>query len=151
MKTKHIIFTVITILALSACSKEEDHYDSKNIKVDSVFDKKNDSDANDDKKADNKETKETIKKEDSNKKKQEDTNKKPTQNNQTNKKYITTESLNLRQEPSIDQDNIISTVDLGTNVEALEEVEKNGSIWVKIKYQDNTGYVIKDFLQEVQN
>ena len=151
MKTKHIIFTVITILALSACSKEEDHYDSKNIKVDSVFDKKNDSDANDDKKTDNKETKETIKKEDSNKKKQEDTNKKPTQNNQTNKKYITTESLNLRQEPSIDQDNIISTVDLGTNVEALEEVEKNGSIWVKIKYQDNTGYVIKDFLQEVQN
>ncbi len=151
MKTKHVIFTVITILALSACSKEEDHYDSKNIKVDSVFDKKNDSDANDDKKTGNKETKETIKKEDSNKKKQEDTNKKPTQNNQTNKKYITTESLNLRQEPSIDQDNIISTVDLGTNVEALEEVEKDGSIWVKIKYQDNTGYVIKDFLQEVQN
>lgn len=151
MKTKRIIFTVITILALSACSKEEDHYDSKNIKVDSVFDKKNDSDANDDKKTDNKETKETIKKEDSNKKKQEDTNKKPTQNNQTNKKYITTESLNLRQEPSTDQDNIISTVDLGTNVEALEEVEKNGNIWVKIKYQDNTGYVIKDFLQEVQN
>lgn len=173
MKAKNLIYSAMILLSLAACNKEADHYESKNVKVDSVFDKVEDAkDSNDtnnqaDKKenqdnqqASNNQNQEKNKDQNGNNDQAKEEDKKnPNENNKDNnannsnnkKKYKATSSLNLRTDPNTNADNIITAIDLGTEFEALEELEANGKAWVKLEYQGKTGYVVKDLLQEVNN
>lgn len=165
MKVKNIIYSTMILLILASCNKEEDHYESKNVKVDSVFDKKNetlDDKENQDNNDSNQQEDNQENKEDNNQNQEENVNgdeekeNSPDSNNnesenQDKKKYKATNSLNLRTAPNTNADNIILAIDLGTEFEAIEELEANGQSWVKLEYQGKTGYVVKDLLEEVNN
>lgn len=165
MKVKNIIYSTMILLILASCNKEEDHYESKNVKVDSVFDKKNetlDDKENQDNNDSNQQEDNQENKEDNNQNQEENVNgdeekeNSPDSNNnesenQDKKKYKATNSLNLRTAPNTNADNIILAIELGTEFEAIEELEANGRSWVKLEYQGKTGYVVKDLLEEVNN
>ena len=168
MKVKNIIYSTMILLILASCNKEEDHYESKNVKVDSVFDKKdealddkenqesndsneqNQQEDNQENKEDNNQNQEENKNGDEEKENDPDSNNNESEN-QDKKKYKATNSLNLRREANTNADNIILAIDLGTEFEALEELEANGQSWVKLEYKGETGYVVKDLLEEVNN
>lgn len=149
------------LLILASCNKEEDHYESKNVKVDSVFDNEdkaqenngsNEREGNQENKEDKNQNQE--KNQNGDEEEESEENNPDSDNNagnQNKRKYRATNSINLRTEPNTDTDNIILAIDLGTEFEAIEEIEANGQPWVKLEYQGNTGYVVKDLLEEVNN
>ncbi len=59
---------------------------------------------------------------------------------------ITTETLNLRKEPSTESD-IVALISIGEECELIEE---EGS-WYKVKYKDYTGYISKEYAKLVSN
>lgn len=165
MRIRKLVYATILLLALSSCNKEEEHYESKNVKVDSVFDKADDSkeseadkdkSKNEDKEKEEKTVNQSPKNDDqSNENK--DTNKDDQGDNQDNppsdkgKKYRTKDGLNLRRNPNIEEDNIIDVIDKGTELESIEELNANGFDWIKINFEGKEGYLSKDLLEEVNN
>ena len=160
MKVKNIIYSAMIVLILASCNKEEDHYESKDVKVDSVFDKTDEVNDNngEDKQEDNQENKEdnNQNQEENEEEKKDNEENNPDSNNsdpenQDKKKYRATNSVNLRTEPNTNADNVILAIDTGKEFESIEELEANGQSWVKLEYEGKTGYVIKDLLEEVNN
>lgn len=157
MRIRKLVYATILLLALSSCNKEEEHYESKNVKVDSVFDKTEDANKADDKKEEPaKEADNNVNPADKNPNPVNDNannaNNQPNPNdNQNQKKYRAQNALNMRSEASVDGDNVIAVIDPGTEITALEETEANGNTWIKLEYQGKTGFVVKDLLEEVNN
>ena len=162
MRIRKFIYSAIILFAVTSCNKEEEHYESKNVKVDSVFDKADDSkesDADDKDKSKNEDkAKEEKKEEKPADDKAEDNNKVEDNNQQANKdpdnntkKYRVENGVNMRSEANTDADNIVAVIDPGTEITALEEIEQNGKTWIKLEYQGQTGFVVKELLQEVNN
>ena len=162
MRIKKLVYATILLLALSSCNKEEEHYESKNVKVDSVFDKVDDADKADDKNQDTKN--EQPAKEEDNNVNPADNNPNPVNDNANNannqpnpndnqnaKKYRAQNALNMRSEANLGDDNVIAVIDPETEITALEETEANGNTWIKLEYQGKTGFVVKDLLEEVNN
>lgn len=157
MRIRKLVYATILLLALSSCNKEEEHYESKNVKVDSVFDKTEDANKADDKKEEPaKEADNNVNPADKNPNPVNDNannaNNQPNPNdNQNQKKYRAQNALNMRSEANVDGDNVIAVIDPGTEITALEETEANGNTWIKLEYQGKTGFVVKDLLEEVNN
>lgn len=156
MRIRKFIYSAIILFALTSCNKEEEHYESKNVKVDSVFDKADDSkepEADKDKSKNEDKAKEDKKEENpADDKKAEDDNQQGNKDPDNNtKKYRVENGVNMRSEANTDADNIIAVIDPGTEITALEEIEQNGKTWIKLDYQGQTGFVVKEFLQEVNN
>lgn len=157
MRIRKFIYSAILLFALTSCNKEEEHYESKNVKVDSVFDKADDSkesEADDKDKSKNEDKAKEEKKEEkpADDKKAEDDNQQGNKDPDNNtKKYRVENGVNMRNEANTDADNIIAVIDPGTEITGLEEIEQNGKTWVKLEYQGQTGFVVKELLQEVNN
>ena len=164
MRIRKLVYATILLLALSSCNKEEEHYESKNVKVDSVFDKVDDADKADDKNQDTKneqpakEADNNVNPEDKNPNPVDDNQNDADANNQSNpnddqnaKKYRAQNALNMRSEANVGDDNVIAVIDPGTEITALEETEANGNTWIRLEYQGQTGFVVKDLLEEVNN
>lgn len=161
MRIRKFIYSALILFALTSCNKEEEHYESKNVKVDSVFDKADDSkesDADKDKSKNEDKAKEEKKEENPADDKAENNNKAEDNDQQANnnpgnnaKKYRVENGVNMRSEANTDADNIVAVIDPGTEITALEEIEQNGKTWIKLDYQGQTGFVVKEFLQEVNN
>lgn len=156
MRIRKLIYSAIILFALTSCNKEEEHYESKNVKVDSVFDKADESkesDADKDKSKNEDKAKEEKKEEKpADDKKAEENNQQENNNPDNNaKKYRVENGVNMRSEANTDADNIIAVIDPGTEITGLEEIEQNGKTWVKLEYQGQTGFVVKELLQEVNN
>lgn len=156
MRIRKFIYSAIILFALTSCNKEEEHYESKNVKVDSVFDKADDSkesEADKDKSKNEDKAKEDKKEENpADDKKSEDDNQQGNNDPDNNtKKYRVENGVNMRSEANTDADNIIAVIDPGTEITGLEEIEQNGKTWVKLEYQGQTGFVVKELLQEVNN
>ena len=161
MRIRKFIYSAIILFALSSCNKEEEHYESKNVKVDSVFDKADDSEESD---ADKDKSKNEDKAENDQKEEKPADDKKAEDNNNADnnqqgnknpdnnaKKYRVDNGVNMRSEANTDADNIIAVIDPGTEITGLEEIEQNGKTWIKLDYQGQTGFVVKELLQEVNN
>lgn len=156
MRIRKFIYSAIILFALTSCNKEEEHYESKNVKVDSVFDKADDSNESD---ADKEKSKNEDKAKEEKKEEKPADDKKAEENNQQEnnnpdnnaKKYRVENGVNMRSEANTDADNIIAVIDPGTEITGLEEIEQNGKTWVKLEYQGQTGFVVKELLQEVNN
>ena len=156
MRIRKFIYSAIILFALTSCNKEEEHYESKNVKVDSVFDKADDSKESE---ADKDKSKNEDKAKEDNKEEKPADDKKAEDNNQqenkapdnNTKKYRIENGVNMRSEANTDADNIIAVIDPGTEITGLEEIEQNGKTWVKLEYQGQTGFVVKELLQEVNN
>lgn len=161
MRIRKFIYSALILFTLTSCNKEEEHYESKNVKVDSVFDKADDSkesDAdkdkskNEDKAKEEKEEEKPADDKAKNNNKAEDNNQQANNNPDNNaKKYRVENGVNMRSEANTDADNIIAVIDPGTEITGLEEIEQNGKTWVKLEYQGQTGFVVKELLQEVNN
>ena len=161
MRIRKLVYATILLLALSSCNKEEEHYESKNVKVDSVFDKTDDANKADDK---NKDAKNEEPAKEDNNVNPADKNPNPVDDNQNNannepnpnddqnaKKYRAQNALNMRSEANVGDDNVIAVIDPGTEITALDETEANGNTWIRLEYQGQTGFVVKDLLEEVNN
>ena len=161
MRIRKFIYSAIILFALTSCNKEEEHYESKNVKVDSVFDKADDSEESD---ADKDKSKNEDKAENDQKEEKPADDKKAEDNNNADnnqqgnknpdnnaKKYRVDNGVNMRSEANTDADNIIAVIDPGTEITGLEEIEQNGKTWIKLDYQGQTGFVVKELLQEVNN
>lgn len=147
MKAKNIIYTTILLLSLTSCNKTEDHYESKNVQVDSVFDK----DYNADTKKDDDPIKDNDDKNEVENKESQDKDDSREDINNERKRYRVPVSVNLRRDPDSNLDNIIEAIDEGSELESIEEIEEDGQTWIKVNHNGNTGFIVKDLLEEVNN
>lgn len=130
MNIKKIIFSIFILFFLTACGKEEEVYEKRDVKVDSVFDK-----------IEEKSSEETEKTQDENK---ENENKEESEETQEeNKNAQVTSTVNLRQSPNTEEDNVLGSIPGGSEIEIIE----NQGEWSKISYQGRQGFVRSDLIQ----
>ena len=130
MNIKKIIFSVFILIFLTACGKEEEVYEKRDVKVDSVFDKIEESSSE-----------ETEKNQDENK---ENENKEESEDTQEeNRNAQVTSTVNLRQSPNTEEDNVLGSIPGGSEIEIIE----NQGEWSKISYQGRQGFVRSDLIQ----
>lgn len=130
MNIKKIIFSVFILLFLTACGKEEEVYEKRDVKVDSVFDK-----------IEEKSSEETEKAQDENKENEKKEESEETQ--EENKNAQVTSTVNLRQSPNTEEDNVLGSIPGGSEIEIIE----NQGEWSKISYQGRQGFVRSDLIQ----
>ncbi|WP_058991120.1 SH3 domain-containing protein [Anaerococcus rubeinfantis] len=136
MKIKYIVCSFALILALSSCEKKQEKYEQRDVKIDTVFDNSNSN----------------VEIIDQNNNPEVNTSEENTDlnNNQGGETYRVTTSVNLRQTPTVDEDNYIDSIPANTEVVFIEEVENNdGETWSKITYKGKTGFVASDFLEKI--
>ena len=136
MKIKYIVCSFALILALSSCEKKQEKYEQRDVKIDTVFDNSNSNvgiiDQNNNSEVNSNEDNVDL------------------NNNQDGETYRVTTSVNLRQTPTVDEDNYIDAIPANTEVIFIEEVENNnGETWSKIIYKGKTGFVASNFLEEI--
>lgn len=152
MKLKYIISSALIILSLASCNKKEEDYQAKNVKVESVFDKventpkdapKDNNNPNPDENAGENQANpngENQNNPNEDKKAEEANNK---------KKYKTRDITNMRSNPNTEEDNVLVAVPGGREFEALEETNAEDGVWIKLNFEGNTGFIRKDLLDEV--
>ncbi|NVF11545.1 SH3 domain-containing protein [Anaerococcus sp. AGMB00486] len=135
MNLKKVILSLFLIIILASCSKKEESYEKRDVKIDSVFDNVNLS--KEDKK-DN-EAKEDLK---------EDSNKVAENQDKADESTVarTNAEVNLRESPTTKEDNFITSLPNNAEVNILEEVQANGEAWLKISYKGREGFVKSDFV-----
>ena len=152
MKLKYIISSALIILSLASCNKKEEDYQAKNVKVESVFDKventpkdapKDDNNPNPDENAGENQANpngENQNNPNEDKKAEEANNK---------KKYKTRDITNMRSNPNTEEDNVLVAVPGGREFEAIEETNAEDGAWIKLNFEGNTGFIRKDLLDEI--
>lgn len=161
MKLRNIILTLFALALLASCSKEEEVYEKRDVKVESVFDnieaKKEEKPAEEAKE----EKKEEPKKEEAEKpadnqeanqnpnaNQNNANNQNPADNNQANKQTKTANVLaNLREGPTAFEENFILSVPAGSQVEFVEEIYQDGVAWSKVRFNGREGYIRSDLLR----
>ncbi|MDY3006744.1 SH3 domain-containing protein [Anaerococcus porci] len=135
MNLKKVILSLFLIIILASCSKKEESYEKRDVKIDSVFDNVNLS--KEDKK-DN-EAKEDVK---------ENSNKVAENQDKADESTVarTNAEVNLRESPTTKEDNFITSLPNNAEVNILEEVQANGEAWLKISYKGREGFVKSDFV-----
>lgn len=125
---------LVLVLILSAC-KEEEHYESKNLPIKSVFDDmaagKDNTENKDNERNDNQAVDEDNP--DDNRQTQDDT-------------FVIQYKANARSAPEFG-DNILGQIDPGTEVTILERNVGQDKNWAKISYNDQEFYMSMDFFQ----
>lgn len=64
------------------------------------------------------------------------------------KRRITEDLINFRKDPSVDNNNLISTIAKNEIVDLIEENLGTDKKWAKVKYKDKEGYVVMEYLSE---
>ena len=147
MKIKLLFLICFICLGLSSCNKEVEQYESKNIQVDSVFNK-TESQSKENQNQQNQQD-QTNKKQDE--KAQQQTQQQANPANQTNqKKFKTVDTTNLRRNPTTN-DEVIVSVPASVEIEVIQEVNSENEVWVKTKYNNSEGFIRKDLLEEINN
>lgn len=149
MKLRNIILTLFALTLLASCSKEEEVYEKRDVKVESVFDnieaKKEEKPA---------EQAKEEKKEEPKKEEAEKPAEKPEQNQaqadkkQANQQTRTTNVLaNLREGPTSFEENFILSVPAESKVDFIEEIYQDGVAWSKVRFNGREGYIRSDLLR----
>lgn len=147
MKIKLLFLICLACLGLSSCNKEVEQYESKNIQVDSVFNK-TESQSKENQNQQNQQD-QTNKKQDE--KAQQQTQQQANPANQTNqKKFRTVDTTNLRRNPTTN-DEVLVSVPASVEIEVIQEVNSENEVWVKTKYNNSEGFIRKDLLEEINN
>ena len=135
MKIKYIVWSFALILALSSREKKQEKYEKRDVKIDTVFDNSNSNAEN----IDQNNNLEVNASEES-----------TDLNNNDGETYRVTTSVNLRETPTVDEDNYIDAIPANTKVVFIEEVENDrGESWSKITYKGKTGFVASNFLEKI--
>lgn len=152
MKLKYILSSALIILSLASCNKKEEDYQAKNVKVDSVFDKveNTQNDAPKDNNNPNPDQNSGKNQANPNGENQNNPNEdKKAEEANNKKKYKTRDTTNMRSNPNTEEDNILVAVPGGREFEALEETNAEDGVWIKLNFEGNTGFIRKDLLDEV--
>lgn len=132
---------------LSSC-KEQEHYESKNLSIKSVFDNMS---LDDDKKNTNNisvkdKDKQESKKIEEKKEDDEDNNENEKNNDeQKEEKFILKDVVNMRSTPEI-ADNVVRQLDVGTEIKILEKNIGSDKKWMKIEYNNEIYYMSMEIL-----
>lgn len=149
MKLRNIILTLFALTLLASCSKEEEVYEKRDVKVESVFDnieaKKEEKPVEQAKE----EKKEEPKKEEAEKPAEKpEQNQAQANNNQANQQKKTTNVLaNLREGPTSFEENFILSVPAESKVDFIEEIYQDGVAWSKVRFNGREGYIRSDLLR----
>lgn len=149
MKLRNIILTLFALTLLASCSKEEEVYEKRDVKVESVFDnieaKKEEKPAEQAKE----EKKEEPKKQEAEKPAEKpEQNQAQANNNQANQQTKTTNVLaNLREGPTSFEENFILSVPAESKVDFIEEIYQDGVAWSKVKFNGREGFIRSDLLR----
>lgn len=147
MKIKLLFLICLACLGLSSCNKEVEQYESKNIQVDSVFNK-TESQSKENQNQQNQQD-QTNNKQDE--KAQQQTQQQANPANQTNqKKFKTVDTTNLRRNPTTN-DEVLVSVPASVEIEVIQEVNSENEVWIKTKYNNSEGFIRKDLLEEINN
>lgn len=152
MKLKYIISSAIIILSLASCNKKEEDYQAKNVKVESVFDKVENTQNDAPKDGNNPNPDQNSGKNQANPNGENQNNPnedKKAEEANNKKKYKTRDTTNMRSNPNTEEDNILVAVPGGREFEALEETNAEDGVWIKLNFEGNTGFIRKDLLDEV--
>lgn len=147
MNIKLLFLICLTCLGLSSCNKEVEQYESKNIQVDSVFNK-TESQSQENQNQQNQQD-QTNNKQDE--KAQQQTQQQANPASQTNqKKFKTVDTTNLRRNPTTN-DEVLVSVPASVEIEVIQEVNSENEVWIKTKYNNSEGFIRKDLLEEINN
>lgn len=152
MKLKYILSSALIILSLASCNKKEEDYQAKNVKVDSVFDKVENTQNDAPKDGNNPNPDQNSGKNQANPNGENQNNPnedKKAEEANNKKKYKTRDTTNMRSNPNTEEDNILVAVPGGREFEALEETDAQDGVWIKLNFEGNTGFIRKDLLDEV--
>lgn len=152
MKLKYILSSALIILSLASCNKKEEDYQAKNVKVDSVFDKVENTQNDAPKDGNNPNPDQNSGKNQANPNGENQNNPnedKKAEEANNKKKYKTRDTTNMRSNPNTEEDNILVAVPGGREFEALEETNAEDGVWIKLNFEGNTGFIRKDLLDEV--
>lgn len=152
MKLKYILSSALIILSLASCNKKEEDYQAKNVKVDSVFDKVENTQNDAPKDGNNPNPDQNSGKNQANPNGENQNNPnedKKAEEANNKKKYKTRDTTNMRSNPNTEEDNILAAVPGGREFEALEETDAQDGVWIKLNFEGNTGFIRKDLLDEV--
>ena len=161
MKLRNIILTLFALALLASCNKEEEVYEKRDVKVESVFDNIEGKEEENPAEESKEEKKEEPKKEEAEKpaenpnanqnpqNNQNPANKQnPAGNNQANKQTKTANVLaNLREGPTAYEENFILSVPAGSQVEFVEEIYQDGVAWSKVRFNGREGFIRSDLLR----
>lgn len=145
MKIKLLFFICFISLALTSCNKEVEQYESKDIQVDSVFNK-GDIQAQEGQNQQGQPNKNPDEK--AKQQTQQQANPAPQADQ---KKLRTVDTTNLRRNPTTNDDNVVASVPASSELPVIEEVNTENEVWVKTKYNNSEGYIRKDLLEEINN
>lgn len=152
MKLKYILSSALIILSLASCNKKEEDYQAKNVKVDSVFDKVENTQNDAPKDGNNPNPDQNSGKNQANPNGENQNNPnedKKAEEANNKKKYKTRDTTNMRSNPNTEEDNILVAVPGGREFDALEETNAEDGVWIKLNFEGNTGFIRKDLLDEV--
>lgn len=136
MKIKYIICSLALLIALSSCEKKQEKYEQRDVNIDTVFDNSN-SNSEINNQAYNPEVNAVEESTESN-------------DNQGGETYRVTTSVNLREKPTVEEDNYIDSIPANAEVIFIQEVENNnGESWSEITYRGKTGFVVSQFLEKI--
>ncbi|MDU5503550.1 MAG: SH3 domain-containing protein [Anaerococcus vaginalis] len=145
MKIKKIICFLVILVSLSSCKAKKENYQSKNVKVDTIFDSDFSYDDTEEEQVENlskilKQGIDEIPNLDDNKE----------SNSKKGEKYTIVNEAELRKDPIEDGDNVIEKIPANTKVELIKNLNVDGEKWSKISYNGNKGYVKRNFLKEIK-
>lgn len=147
MKKKNIIALVVTLtLILTACKKEE-HYESKNLPIESVFDSvssEQEGENNEKENNDNSETPQDNKQENNDNNDNKNENSDNSEDN-VEETFVAPNIINIRSTPEFG-DNIVKQIDPGTEIKITEKYIGKDNNWAKIVYEDKVYYISMDLL-----
>lgn len=147
MKIKLLFLICLACLGLSSCNKEVEQYESKNIQVDSVFNK-TESQSKENQNQQNQQDQTNNKQ---GEKAQQQTQQQASPSGQDNpKKFKTVDTTNLRRNPTTN-DEVLVSVPASVEIEVIQEVNSENEVWVKTKYNNSEGFIRKDLLEEINN
>ena len=136
MKIKYILCSLALLIALSSCDKKQEKYEQRDVNIDTVFDNSN---------SNSEIINQTYNPEVNTVEESTESN-----DNQGGKTYRVTTSVNLREKPTVEEDNYIDSIPENAEVIFIQEVENNnGESWSEITYNGKTGFVVSQFLEKI--
>lgn len=142
MKIKKIICFLVILVSLSSCKAKKENYQSKDVKVDTIFDSDFSYDDTEERQLESlskmlKKGIDDIPDLDDNKE----------SNLKKGEKYTIANETELRKDPSEDENNVIEKIPANTKVELIKNLNVDGEKWSKISYNGNEGYVKRNSLK----
>lgn len=136
MKIKYIFCSLALLIALSSCEKKQEKYEQRDVNIDTVFDNSN---------SNSEIINQTYNPEVNSVEESTESN-----DNQGGETYRVTTSVNLREKPTVEEDNYIGSIPANAEVIFIQEVENNnGESWSEITYRGKTGFVVSQFLEKI--